>query len=109
MKIIIRKGIDKDGKNYRQIYYQYDSGTEEKASDQLSRMLTHTDSGDYREVFEENFLGIRLTKGEQKLKLTDITPDMDDITRAKIIAERIKTAREWADHIAVEIQTTVDG
>lgn len=108
MKITIKKGINADGRNYRRIIYINDAGTEEEGSDKLSRMLTHTTSETVNGVFEER-PEVRLMKGDHQLTLSPITGDMDDLTRAKIIVARIKTGREWADHIAHEITTTVEG
>jgi hypothetical protein len=107
MKITITKGIDADGKNFRKIIYTNDQGTEEAGSYQLSRMLTHTTCETYKGVFNEG--KSQVVKGDQELTLTPITPEMDDETRARIMVERIHTARRWADHIAMEIKTTVEG
>jgi hypothetical protein len=107
MKITITKGINADGRNYRRIIYTNDQGTEECGSYQLSRMITHTTSETDKGVFIEGKTYV--VKGDQELWLTPITPEMDDETRARIIVERIHTARRWADHIATEIKTTVEG
>jgi hypothetical protein len=106
MKITIKRGIDEKGKNYRKIIYTNDQGTEELRSYELSRMLTHTTTEGDVGVFTEGETWVG--KGDQRLTLTPITSDMDDLTRARIMIERIQTARQWSDHIAMEISTTVE-